>query len=97
MQKPLKLPTRPARVRAQSKALWNEARSPDRADFYTVGYEGKTTEQLLNDFRKCGVRSVLDIRLLDQPEKYERELEDMAMAAVRALRRTIYDHHSQWI
>jgi len=49
-------------VRAQSKALWNEARSPDRADFYTVGYEGKTTEQLLNDFRKCGVRSVLDIR-----------------------------------
>ena len=35
--------------------------------------------------------------LLDQPKKYERELEDMAMAAVRALRRTIYDHHSQWI
>lgn len=33
--------------------------------------------------------------LLDQPEKYERELETMAMTAVRTLRRTIYEN--PWI
>jgi len=39
MLRPLKLPSRPARVRAESKALWNEARSVTQADFFTVGYE----------------------------------------------------------
>src|ERR1700730_17888091 len=61
-QRPLKLPTSSARVRAESKALWNEARSPERADFFTVGYEGRTTYELLETLRSASVRCVLDIR-----------------------------------
>jgi uncharacterized protein (DUF488 family) len=61
-QRPLKLPTRPARVRAESRALWNDARSPSQADFFTAGYEGRTTEQLLESFKSAGVRCILDIR-----------------------------------
>src|SRR6202021_2541773 len=49
-------------ARAESKALWNEARSSESADFFTVGYEGRATTELLDTLRGAGVRSVLDIR-----------------------------------
>jgi uncharacterized protein (DUF488 family) len=61
-QRPLKLPTRSKRVRAESKALWNEARSPERADFFTFGYEGRTTYELFETLRSASVRCILDIR-----------------------------------
>lgn len=61
-QRPLKLPTNPARVRVENKALWNEARSPKEADFYTVGYEGRTADQLIKILLDVGIRSLLDIR-----------------------------------
>jgi uncharacterized protein (DUF488 family) len=60
--RPLKLPTSSARVRAENKVRWNKTRSPDKADFFTVGYEGRTTEALIESLRTAGVRSVLDIR-----------------------------------
>ncbi len=62
MKRPLKLPTNPARVRVENKALWNEARTPERADFFTLGYEGRTTASLIEALQKAGVRSLLDIR-----------------------------------
>jgi uncharacterized protein (DUF488 family) len=62
MIRPLKLPSRPARVRAESKALWNEARSIDGADFFTIGYEGRPTEDVLTALRSVGIRLLLDIR-----------------------------------
>lgn len=62
MSRPLRLPTRPHRARAESKALWNEARSQDAADFFTVGYEGRTITDLIMALKSAGVRSVLDIR-----------------------------------
>ena len=62
MTRPLKLPTRPARARAESKALWNEGRIPDRADFFTVGYEGRTTKELFKALQDAGVQCVVDIR-----------------------------------
>jgi uncharacterized protein (DUF488 family) len=61
-QRPLKLPTKSAQARAQSKALWNEARSPKQADFFTVGYEGRTTKDLFDALMGAGVQCVVDIR-----------------------------------
>jgi uncharacterized protein (DUF488 family) len=61
-QRPLKLPTKSARARAQSKALWNEARSPEQADFFTVGYEGRPTKDLFDTLLGAGVQCVVDIR-----------------------------------
>jgi uncharacterized protein (DUF488 family) len=60
--RPLKLPTKGAQARAQSKALWNEARSPEQADFFTVGYEGRTTKDLFGALRGAEVQCVVDIR-----------------------------------
>jgi hypothetical protein len=62
MLRPLKLPSRPARVRAESKALWNEARSVKQADFFTVGYEGRSIEDLISALRAADIRLLLDIR-----------------------------------
>lgn len=62
MWKPLKLPTRPARERIENRVLWNEARSIDQADFYTIGYEGRSVQQLLKLLQDAEVKSLLDIR-----------------------------------
>lgn len=61
-QRPLKLPTNSARVRAENKALWNEARSQDNADFFTVGYEGRKIDDLISALKSANVRLILDIR-----------------------------------
>jgi uncharacterized protein (DUF488 family) len=60
--RPLKLPTKSAKARAESKTLWNEARSPERADFFTVGYEGRSTQDLFDALLGAGVQCVIDIR-----------------------------------
>lgn len=61
-RRPLKLPSRSARAQADGKALWNEARSADRADFFTIGYAGRTVQQLIDLLLGVGVRSLIDIR-----------------------------------
>lgn len=60
--RPLKLPANSRRVREQNKVLWNEARSPDRADFFTLGYEGRSLIDIVHLLKKAEVRSLLDIR-----------------------------------
>lgn len=60
--RPLKLPTKSKRLREESKALWNRNRSAETADFYTFGYEGRTTDELIDALKSVGVKSVLDIR-----------------------------------
>ena len=58
----LKLPSNSAKRRIENKATWNEARSAEHADFYTCGYEGRKTEDLMEALISAGVRSLLDIR-----------------------------------
>jgi uncharacterized protein (DUF488 family) len=62
MNRLLKLPKKTARERAESKVLFNEARSLMGADFFTVGYEGRSLADLVELFRTARVQSVLDIR-----------------------------------
>ena len=62
MTRPLKLPSRPARARAENKALWYEARCIGTADFFTIGYEGRSTDDLLAALRAADIRLLLDIR-----------------------------------
>jgi uncharacterized protein (DUF488 family) len=63
IQRPLKLPSRSASAQAESKALWNEARSVHKANFFTVGYAGRTVQELLALFKQANIRSVIDIRI----------------------------------
>lgn len=60
--RPLKLPANSPKKRVENKALWNEARSPEAADFFTVGYEGRTTKDIFSALAAANVQCVVDIR-----------------------------------
>jgi len=62
VQRPLKLPTRSARVQAESKALWNDGRSMETAKFFTIGYSGRTAEQFVRLLKDASVDCVVDVR-----------------------------------
>jgi uncharacterized protein (DUF488 family) len=57
----LKLPTATARVQTENRARWNEGRSPD-ADFFTLGYTGRKTAEILDALVAAGVQTLVDIR-----------------------------------
>src|SRR5436309_11615699 len=58
----LALPSASAKVQTEQRHLWNEARSPETADFFTVGYTGRRTDELLDALVANGVRTLVDIR-----------------------------------
>lgn len=58
----LKLPSASAKVQAARRDLWNDGRSPEEADFFTIGYTGRKTEDLLATLIACGVQTLIDIR-----------------------------------
>lgn len=58
----LKLPSASAKRQAANKILWNDGRTADVADFFTVGYTGRKTEELLDTLRSNGVRTLVDVR-----------------------------------
>ena len=95
MIRPLKLPNRPARVRANSKALWNEARSIDAADFFTLGYEGRPTDDLLAALRVAGVSLLLDIRH-SPVSMYRPELSKRNFCELLAREGIEYLHIPEW-
>jgi uncharacterized protein (DUF488 family) len=58
----LKLPTASAKRQAEGKTLWNDGRSAASADFFTLGYTGRKTDELLKLLLLNGVRTLLDVR-----------------------------------
>lgn len=58
----LKLPTASAKRQAENKTLWNGGRSAELADFFTIGYTGRKTEELVELLRSNGVRTLVDVR-----------------------------------
>jgi uncharacterized protein (DUF488 family) len=95
MNRPLKLPSRPARIRAESKALWNDGRRISDADFFTLGYEARSTEDLLSALRSAEVRLLLDIRH-SPVSMYRPELSKRNFAELLAREGIEYLHVPQW-
>jgi uncharacterized protein (DUF488 family) len=58
----LKLPTASAKRQLESKSLWNDSRSADLADFYTLGYTGRKTEEVVAKLKKHEIATLVDIR-----------------------------------
>lgn len=58
----LNLPSAPVKQQIANKAEWNESRRPERADFFTFGYSGRKTEEILDLLKQHGVRTVIDVR-----------------------------------
>jgi len=58
----LKLPSTPLKRQTENRFLWNEARSPGAAHFFTIGYTGRPLNELLALLSSNGVRTLADIR-----------------------------------
>jgi uncharacterized protein (DUF488 family) len=56
------LPGTPLKQQPDNRALWNDARSSQHADFFTIGYTGRKVDQLIATMLKAGVQSLVDIR-----------------------------------
>jgi len=56
------LPSDPVRVQLDRRAIWNDGRSIEQADFFTFGYTGRPTEEVLDLLKSAGVATVVDIR-----------------------------------
>jgi len=56
------LPTLPVKQQLKNKSNWNDARSAEHADFFTLGYTGRKTEDLIAILKAHGVRTLVDIR-----------------------------------
>lgn len=59
---PLLIPEQPLKVQLANKKRWNQQRSREKADFYTVGYAGRTINQFVDLLKSAGVSTVVDIR-----------------------------------
>lgn len=52
----------PGRACADKRALWNGSRSREDADFFTIGYQGRKTDELITALRDAGVKCLVDVR-----------------------------------
>lgn len=58
----LKLPSLSAKRQAENKVIWNEARRPEDAEFFTIGYTGRPLSEILALLVAHEVRTLVDIR-----------------------------------
>src|ERR1051326_7461333 len=84
----LTLPSAPVREQIERRTLWNDGRTPEAADFFTVGYTGRATHEMLDSLVVHGVRTLLDVRQnavsMYRPDLSKRNLQ--AHAEARGLR-----------
>ena len=58
----LTLPSASVKHQHENHALWNDARSLQQADFFTIGYTGRKLDEFTTLLLKAGVQSLVDIR-----------------------------------
>jgi uncharacterized protein (DUF488 family) len=87
----LNLPSAPVKQQIASKAEWNESRSPGQADFFTFGYSGRKTEEILGLLRQHGVRTVIDVRQ-NPVSMYRPELSKNNFARLLGQNGMLYSH-----
>ena len=61
-QNRLNLPSASPKEQSDGKDIWNETRSADDADFFTLGYTGRKINEIIATLKQHGVRTLIDIR-----------------------------------
>jgi uncharacterized protein (DUF488 family) len=90
----LDLPTVPVKQQLENKLIWNDARSAEKADFFTIGYTGRKTEELVAVLKANGVRTLIDIRQ-NPVSMYRPELSKNNLARLVAEHGISYAHFPQ--
>jgi uncharacterized protein (DUF488 family) len=58
----LTLPSVSIKQQIANKLTWNDARSAEEADFFTIGYTGRKIKDLVELITRHGIRTLVDIR-----------------------------------
>jgi uncharacterized protein (DUF488 family) len=58
----LSLPSASVKQQIESKGFWNDCRSAETANFFTIGYTGRKTEVFLTALEEHGVSTLVDVR-----------------------------------
>ncbi|MBE0657592.1 MAG: DUF488 domain-containing protein [Bryobacteraceae bacterium] len=58
----LSLPAAPLKQQLEHRCSWNDARSADEADFFTIGYAGRSLDDIITALLQRGVRTLVDVR-----------------------------------
>src|SRR5437016_4363782 len=87
----LKLPSASLKRQQQNRDTWNDSRSPEMADFFTLGYTGRKTDEILDVLVANGVRTLIDIRQ-HAISMYRPELSKTNLARALEARGMLYVH-----
>jgi len=87
----LNLPSAPVKQQLESKISWNGDRSAESADFFTFGYTGRKTEELIEALKQHGVQTLVDIRQ-NPVSMYRPELSKSNLARLVAEHGITYVH-----
>ena len=91
----LNLPTAPAKQQIENKDVWNDTRSRDAADFFTIGYTGRTMKEIIVALKEHGVLTLVDIRY-NPVSMYRPELSKTNLQALLAQNGIAYDHRPEF-
>jgi uncharacterized protein (DUF488 family) len=90
----LSLPSLPVKKQVENKGFWNDARSLSEANFFTLGYTGRATPEIMNVLLANGVRTLVDIRQ-NAVSMYRPELSKSNLAKLLASHGLSYVHLPQ--
>jgi uncharacterized protein (DUF488 family) len=58
----LNLPSASIKQQVENRGVWNDKRSAEAADFFTIGYSGRKMHEILAALKSRSVRTLVDIR-----------------------------------
>lgn len=87
----LNLPSASVKQQLESKVVWNGLRSAEEADFFTIGYSGRRTEEIITALKSHGVRTLVDIRQ-NPVSMYRPELSKKNLAQLLEQNEIQYSH-----
>lgn len=90
----LALPTAPVKKQIQSKSFWNDCRSAETANFFTIGYTGRKTEDMIATLKDHGVSTLVDVRQ-NAVSMYRPELSKRNLGELLGQNGIIYAHHPE--
>ena len=90
----LSLPSLPVKQQVENKFLWNDRRSLGEANFFTLGYTGRPTPEIIAALLANEVRTLVDIRQ-NAISMYRPELSKSNLAKLLATRGINYFHLRQ--
>lgn len=90
----LNLPSASFKEQCDGRDIWNEARNPEDADFFTLGYTGRKTEEIIRALKAHGVRTLVDIRQ-NPVSMYRPDLSKKNLTKLLGTHRIAYCHLPQ--